>query len=124
MKRVPGFNRAARSFLTETVRVSAPVTSGSMRGTTTTVVVVAANLRCSIQPRSAFESKTVVGRFTDATEVMFVPALDTTGKPYAFKMDATVEELDGRGRKWTVTADGENYMDVFMVVPLKPALRI
>lgn len=125
MKRWPLFLTAARTFLSERVRVTASVSSGAIGGTVKTEKpVVITDMRCSIQPRGAFGKDTVLGQYTDASEVMFCEAMDENGAKRELRRGYGIEEIDGRRRKWEVTDDAENYADVFLVVPLRPARMV
>lgn len=104
------FARAARAFLTARVRV----THGGS--------VIADDLPFAIQPRTSYESATITGRFTDATLYGYCKALDSNGAKLRIRKGCKVEELVGNTvkRLLEVTDDPENYLDVFLLVPLRP----
>ena len=123
MRRRPVFSRAARALLDRTVDITGLRTSGSMGGTeTTSKGKVISALRVCIQPRSAWEQDTVLGKYTDATHMLFCDARDSQRVKLDIRKGYTVQETYGTGadRRYEVTDDPENYDDVFLAVPLRP----
>jgi len=114
VKRWPSFDRAARAFLDTRVRVTASTYRGD--------ALIVDELPASIQPGAAFQAWTVAGKWTDATMVMFCRALDADGNKYAIRKGGKVEEIINGGvlRLWEVTDDPENFVGVYLAVPLKP----
>ena len=124
MRRVPvNFMRAVKGLLNRTVDVIGARTSGSMGGVTQTDKdIVVKELRGCFQPQSAWEQDTVLGKYTDATQMFFCKTLDNSGiKLNIHKGYMLREQLyEGKSREWEVTDDPENYDDIYLAVPLRP----
>lgn len=112
--RWPSLAGAAANMLTTTVQVA----------TSPSGPVIVDSMRMSIQPRSAFERYTVMGKFTEATMIGFCQATDDDGKKWPIRKGHIVREIEDGGsvvRRWEVSDDPENYEAVFLVVPLRPS---
>ena len=122
-RRLVNFGRAASGLLDRTVDFTGLRTSGGLGGAgQTSKGDTVTNLRCSIQPRSTWESDTVLGKYTNATHMLFCTAWGAQRQPLDIRKNYTVTETqyEGHGRKWEVTDDPENYDDVFLAVPIRP----
>ena len=89
--------------------------------------VVVNGLRMSVQPNSAFERDSVLGKFTDATMLGFCKTKDADGRKYQIRKGHTVREIEDGGavlRQWEVSDDPENYEGVYLVVPLRPSRTV
>jgi len=107
--RLPRFNVSSKAFINSTVDIK-EVGTGD---------IVIENLRCGIFPSSVIEDVNILGRYTNATMIMFCKANDEDGDKLDIQKEYVVEEIASPNRHWLVTDDPENYMNVYLLVPLR-----
>lgn len=108
------FEDAADTLLTETVKVVA----ANRRATRTGSVVepateVVTDLRCSIQPRSSFDTKTVLGWLPETTHMAYCRAEDTNAIVLDIhKADRVIETTANRKpREFVILNEPDKFPD-------------
>lgn len=107
--RMPRFGHAAKGLINTEVDVLEV-------GTGDTVVH---DLKAGVFPSSVIEDVAIIGRYTTATLFMFCKANDHHGHKLHIEKEYVVEETCNPHRRWLVTDDPENYIGVYLLVPLR-----
>jgi hypothetical protein len=105
------FEEAAGRFLTHEVKVTRKARLATKRGAEPSgEATVITDLRCSIQPRSSFERKGMLGRIPEMTHMMYCKGED--GNRQKLDIHHGYEVADQYGLVYRVVAEPEAYPDL------------
>jgi len=109
------FESAADMLLTETVKVIGrnriPGKAGSVAESAAEIIT---GLRCSIQPRSSLDARTILGRLPDMSHMLYCRGEDSNGTVLdAHKGDEVQETTSAADppRRFTILTEPERYPD-------------
>ena len=104
------FEETADLMLTHVVKVTSRQRMASKRGAgPQPPKVVTSGLRCSIQPRSSFDRRTLAGRMPEMTHVLFCRGEDANCVPLAIHLHDEV--VDQYGATYRVMNEPQQYPD-------------
>ena len=104
------FEDTAGPMLTHVVKVTSRQRTASRRGARPAApAVVVSGLRCSIQPRSSFDKRTLVGRTPEMSHMMYCPGEDGNCVPLGIHLHDEV--VDQFGTTYRVMNEPQRYPD-------------